>query len=153
MDAVSIMIPGKPCAKGRPRMAVVAGRARAYTDQRTRSYESLVCLEARAVSQHCMFYAKDPLRVIVCAVFPRPKCLLERSKVTGRLLRAVEGRMHHAVRPDADNVLKAVLDGINRSGIWHDDSRVVEVMVTKEYAAIGEDPHVLVLIDTLEATR
>lgn len=46
-------------------------------------------------------------------------------------------RTHPTVVPDADNLAKSVLDGLNPSckshGAWRDDSQVIELTVTKQY--------------------
>jgi Holliday junction resolvase RusA-like endonuclease len=41
-------------------------------------------------------------------------------------------RTHPVTRPDADNYLKGILDGLN--GIaWEDDAQIVSISVTKIY--------------------
>lgn len=145
MKTLCFSIPGEPCAKGRPRIAVIAGHARAYTPAKTANYEGVVAtfaLAAKAESNWDEEAANGPIRVMVSAMFSRPKRLLERSRKTNELRHASEGRMLHASRPDLDNVVKAVLDGLNRCGIWRDDSQVCCIDASKWYAATDEDAHV-----------
>lgn len=47
-----------------------------------------------------------------------------------------------AVKPDIDKLTRAVLDGLADGGLLYDDSRVVELHVTKRYATSGEFPGV-----------
>ena len=50
----------------------------------------------------------------------------------------LEGRRQHIVKPDLDNLVKAVLDGLN--GIaWHDDAQIVELHISKKYV---QSPHI-----------
>lgn len=156
MKYLCFEIPGEPCAKGRPRIAVVAGHARAYTPAKTANYEGVVAtfaLKAKAESKWDEDAAASPIRVMVTAMFSRPKRLLERFKKTNALRHACEGRMPHASRPDLDNVVKAVLDGLNRCGIWRDDSQVVSIEASKWYAATNEDAHVWVEIGTMGGVK
>jgi len=41
-------------------------------------------------------------------------------------------------KPDCDNLTKGLLDGINNSGVWRDDSIVYSMHTTKRYAQVGE---------------
>lgn len=151
MKYLCFAVPGEPCAKGRPRIAVIAGHARAYTPAKTANYEGVVAtfaLAAKAESSWDEEAANGPIRIMVTATFSRPKRLLERSKRTNELRHASEGRMPHTSRPDLDNVVKAVVDGLNRCGIWRDDSQVCSIEASKWYAATNEDAHVWVEIGT-----
>lgn len=42
-------------------------------------------------------------------------------------------RVYPSVKPDIDNLSKAILDGCNQAGVWGDDAQVVEMYVTKVY--------------------
>ena len=121
MDPIIFTIPLTPVAKGRPRMTVVGGHARAYTPKKTRSFEASVAVIASA-------YVKErytgPLRVDILAVLPRPKRLM-RGKDNDGLVWAPK-------RPDADNIRKAVLDGL--SPCYDDDAQVVAGQTFKVYA-------------------
>jgi Holliday junction resolvase RusA-like endonuclease len=46
-------------------------------------------------------------------------------------------RTHHTVKPDVDNVVKAVLD--NGNGIiWEDDRQIVKITASKCYADVAK---------------
>ena len=68
-----------------------------------------------------------PVRVVMRAVFARPK------RMTGA------HQLPHDKRPDLDNVLKAVLDGL---AAHLDDAAVFSVTASKVYGAPDEAPHV-----------
>lgn len=142
---LAFFIPGPPCAKGRPRIGMRGGHAMAYTDSKTARYENLVALCAR--EKHEGIAHDRPVAVTIRALFDRPLRLKARSKKDGRLLIASEGRMPHTSRPDLDNIVKAVLDGMNSAGIWVDDSQVDSIHATKQYVAMSESAGVEVIVE------
>jgi len=126
MTTISLTIPGQPIAKGRPRVTTRGGKPRAITPERTRIYERTVAIVA---AQHGQWRMNGPVRVSIEAVFERPK------RLKG------EYRIVHDKRPDLDNVVKAVLDGL---AAHLDDANVYALNASKVYAAKGERPHVSV---------
>ena len=48
---------------------------------------------------------------------------------------ALHGVIRPTKKPDADNVLKAVCDGIN-GVVWHDDTQAVDVTLRKRYGPV-----------------
>lgn len=85
---------------------------------------------------------KHPLAgpVIVDAdfVFHRPQSLCRKKDPIGRI--------RHDVKPDRDNLDKALLDLMKRAGVYHDDAQVCDGHLRKWYAAIGEDPGVELVV-------
>lgn len=57
----------------------------------------------------------------------------------------ISGEIRPARTPDADNIAKAVLDGMN-GVVYKDDKQVIELKVTKQYA---EKPRVDVTIEEI----
>lgn len=52
-------------------------------------------------------------------------------------------RFFVTVPPDVDKLIRAVLDAITISGVvWHDDSQVVRIAATKQYA--NAEPHAII---------
>ena len=130
-------VPGDPTAKGRPRVSAVGGFARAYTPAKTRAYEAVVCHHATIARDDASWDMEDaghpfpwsgPLRVELVAVFKRPGRLFRKADPAGRIL--------HDKRPDLDNVVKAILDGMDKAGVWGDDAQVCEIDARKVYGAI-----------------
>ena len=115
---IDAVIVGKPVSKGRPRF----GRAKngnmvAYTPFKTRKYEQ----EVKSLFQIAMFgkaMLEGPVKVTITAYF-------NSKKKTG----------WHTSRPDLDNIIKAILDGLNGI-VFHDDAAVAEIIASKKY---GED--------------
>jgi Holliday junction resolvase RusA-like endonuclease len=75
-----------------------------------------------------------PLAVTIEFWMPRPENHFVASKrARGLKTRAPE---FHTIRPDADNLAKAVLDAFGHLALWHEDDQVAKLTVTKRY----EDP-------------
>ena len=106
-------IPGEPVAKGRPR---VYGKV-AVTPEKTKNYERLVGYFARQVIGDMKPYPNG-VKLTVKAFFGIPK-----SWTKAKRKMALAGDLQHTQRPDFDNVLKAVTDGMNGI-IFNDDSQV-----------------------------
>jgi Holliday junction resolvase RusA-like endonuclease len=117
-------LPRPPRGKGRPRFGQSGkggGARHAFTDRSTLLFENAVASLAMdaALKAGVSVPLDEPLGVgLVFAIDP-PKKRKHRTP---------------AVRPDVDNLAKAVLDGLNLSGVWVDDARVVELVARKEWA-------------------
>lgn len=150
LPLLAFSIPGDPVAKGRGRAVVNKKtlRVRVVTPKTTRTYESIVRdAAAAAVAQAGGSWPlAGPLNVEIRAVFRRP----------GRLFRRADpdGLIPHDRRPDLDNVVKAVLDGMDGAGVWQDDAQVAQLTAAKFYGRIvgerrekrSQPPHVFVVV-------
>lgn len=136
---LSFCIPGEPVGKGRPRATAIGGRARMYTPQKTASYEGLVALACAAAMD-----GAPPISEAVRADL-EIICTVPASWSQKKRLQALAGAIRPAKKPDADNVLKAVFDGMNGVA-WVDDVQAVEGGWKKRY---GDTPGVHVRIHTL----
>ena len=58
--------------------------------------------------------------------------------------RAAHAGQYHAQKPDADNVVKAVLDALTDCYAWRDDSQVASCQVIKRWS--GQEPQTLIEI-------
>lgn len=125
---------GDPVGKGRPRFARSGPTVRTFTPARTAQWEA-IAREVFACS-----WDGGPIESLVelevTAVFRRPK----------RLDRVADERQPHGARPDADNVLKAVGDALEKAGVVRNDSQVVRASVAKAYARGDEGPRVEVVM-------
>jgi Holliday junction resolvase RusA-like endonuclease len=101
----TIVIPGVPEVKGRPRGVIVGGCVRFYTPQKTRKYEDRVAAYGR---QQISRTFDEPVAVQVDVFRPNRK------------------------RVDIDNACKAVLDGLNGVA-YTDDHLIYDLIVHKRY--------------------
>lgn len=152
MMPLVFVVPGKPVPKGRPRASVRAGRVHMRTPPRTVAYEDAVAWAAR----HAAFgKALDmvegtgtarPLAVSIVAVLARVGRLDKRGLTAGRV-------WAHGSTADADNIAKAVLDGMQRGGALANDRHVVDVRCRMVYAAAGEAAHTWVTVREVEGVE
>jgi Holliday junction resolvase RusA-like endonuclease len=126
---VSIVVPGAPIPKGRPRLSTINGHARAFTPAKTRRYEDLIRLEAGRVMAG-REQLQGPTAVRIKAYMPMPQALAK-HKTKGPSAEA--GVIRPLTKPDVDNMAK-VIDALNGI-VWPDDNQVVELTVEKFYSA------------------
>jgi len=132
------IIPGQPVAKGRPRFS---RNGHAYTPAKTVRWEKFAAMHMRHFMGTPMYDC--PLQIQIIAVFQRPQNM-ERKKYSSE-------RIRHTVRPDADNVQKAVCDALQLAGVVRDDSIICVQGIAKYYAAKGERAQTIVSLDGLDA--
>ena len=114
---VTFTIPGKPFAKQRAR---ATRQGRMFTPAKTVQFERTVGQIAAAVAQEPF---TGPVRLTVLATFePAPSWPKKK--------RAAHMHRPHTQKPDLDNCIKAIKDGLNRIA-WADDSQVSEVIARK----------------------
>lgn len=128
-----------PLGKGRPRATVRGGHARMYTPSSTAQWEFFAANELRTAWGDDPPFT-GPLACEIVAVFTRTAELLRHTKAHG--FKYAEGRIAHPVKPDLDNVIKAVLDAAEKAQIFTDDKQISTITASKFYAALGEPTHV-----------
>lgn len=132
LRGIEFSIPGKPFAKQRPR---ATRQGRVYTPSETVAFE-------RVVGQIAVpLFPKPfecPLEIIILAVFEPPSSWSKKKR--NALLGAP-----HTQRPDLDNCVKAILDGLNRIA-WVDDGQIASITATKLW---GERPGTNVTVKPL----
>lgn len=119
-------VPGQPVAKGRPRACIRGGRVATYTPDTTARYENLV----RLAAQEAMRGAAPVVGAValeVKAFLPVPASWSKRKQAE-----AIAGTVRPSGRPDADNLLKSVADGMN-GVVFADDAQVTSCLVQKRY--------------------
>lgn len=88
---------------------------------------------------------ETPLRIQMEFIFSRPKSHYRTGKY--RNILKSNAPVIHISRPDADNLVKFVLDSLNKV-FYNDDSQVCELMAIKRYAEQDEEPKTEVMIQT-----
>jgi Holliday junction resolvase RusA-like endonuclease len=133
---ITFEIPGDPRGKGRPKFARRGAFTTTYTDDKTAAYENLVALAARDVMQRQgQALMEGPVSVLVYCGFRVPA-----STAKSRVGQMLQHLILPLKKPDADNVAKAVLDGLN--GVAYlDDTQVTDLTVIRRF---DERPRVVV---------
>lgn len=132
---IVINVPGLPQGKGRARF----GNGRTYTPAKTVAYEGLIALAGeQAMDGRALL--EGPVYVTLTAFFPIPK-----SWNKARTAQAQSGLAWHTSKPDGDNILKAVGDGLNGI-VWKDDSQLAFTKVIKQY---GPAPRLEIAVELL----
>jgi len=140
MLTIDFHVPGQPVGKGRPRIGKAGGFSRLFTPEKTVTYESTVALfAAQAMAGRPLLTGPVNLQMRVDFAIPASWSMKKQ--------RAAEaGQILPAVKPDADNMAKAICDAIN-GVVWKDDVQVVELTLKKRYSVV---PGVAVRIDPVE---
>lgn len=134
-EPVTIIVPGKPIPKARPRM----GRGNVYTPVKTVLYERLVGLKAnQAMAGKKPF--TGPVRLDLRAQFEIPKSWPAARRTQALLGELVPGRV------DTDNIVKSVTDALNKI-VYLDDSQIVQINAKRVY---GHSAHVVATIHPME---
>ena len=118
-------VPGKVIGKGRPRLNSYTGVV--YTPTKTKDYESLV--EQYFLLKYPRFkILEGRIKVSIIAYFSIPKAT-KKSDINEML----DNNISTTKKPDIDNIIKAVLDSMNKFA-FKDDNQITKLEVEKKYA-------------------
>ena len=137
---VKFTIPGEPKGKGRPRVERHGGFVHTRTPDDTIVYENLVKAIYYQQCQRTKFEKDVPLDVRITAYYSIPESASKKKKalMESHILRPMK-------KPDVDNVVKVILDSLNKIA-YHDDAQVVDCMFRKFYSY---NPRVVVTIQDI----
>ena len=136
MTGIAFSIPGEPQAKGRAKIVKIGGFSRMATPQKTVAYEGLIAhaaQQAMAGAQPVDFACQVQMSITVSV----PASWSKKKRAAALL-----GEVMPTKKPDTDNVVKAVFDGMN-GVVWRDDVQAVDLFVRKRY---GSTPGVYVRV-------
>lgn len=142
--SVSFSLPGAPFGKGRPRARIVktAGGnefVSMYTPKETQNYEGMI-RQMAALAMRGRPPMECPVTLSVNAVFAIPPSMPKYKQAL-----ALTDQHWPGVKPDLDNVVKAIADGINKI-VLRDDALICRLICTKRF---GRSPAVHVLVTPL----
>jgi len=127
MMQICFEVPGQPRGKGRPRFARRGNFVKTYTDAATASYEDQIrfyALQAMGSSEPL----KTALEVFIYVKLPVPQSYSKK-----RTEACLSGLERPCKKPDLDNIIKAMMDGMNEI-VYDDDVQVISIQATKRYA-------------------
>jgi len=162
-----ITVPGEPRSQDRRTRQLRAKDGRVFSGTyllpETRAWREAILAAARRHPDFPRAPWEGPVRVSIEAFFPRPKALYAKKHPPGEIRKNS--------KPDADNLVKAVLDALTpprptrvtteaqrkvlRIGyLWIDDGQVHLGPVDRWYHAVESGPGVIITIEKIEeATR
>lgn len=128
MKTISFEIIGAPVAQGRPRAGKnFSGKTVLYDPAKSKDFKHYVSLVA---SQHKpQELITGPIHLELNFYQPTPKKYHTKPKQA--LIES--GELLPITKPDLDNLVKGVKDGLTKI-IWQDDSQVVSMNVQKSYS-------------------
>ena len=122
---------GKPRGKQRPRLCSVGGRNIVYTPKQTIEYEKLI--KASYIASSKVFFERNiPIEINILAYFFHKSSIEFATK-----------------KPDADNIIKIVLDALNEVA-FYDDAQVSKICFEKRYSKM---PRLEITIQNLKETK
>ncbi len=118
-------VPGKVIGKGRPRLNTYSGIV--YTPTKTKDYETLV--EQYFLLKYPKFKVfEGRVKVSIIAYFAIPK-VTKKSDINEML----DNNISPTKKPDIDNIVKVVLDSMNKFA-FKDDNQITKLEVEKKYS-------------------
>lgn len=121
-DRYNFIIYGECVAKARPRFTQYG---HVYTPAKTKEYERLIKSVARENNIPCITTA---LKIDITIYKSIPASWTKKKKE-----QALNGELLPVVKPDIDNYVKAVLDGLN-GVLFVDDKQIIELTARKKYS-------------------
>lgn len=135
---IKITIPGAPAAKGRPKFRRIGSFVQAYTPTKTHKAEQFVAKCFKEQAGCFKMPDNGPICLSIEFFMPIPTSLSKKKQ------KELLGEKH-LKRPDLDNLVKLVCDGLNGVA-WKDDSCISSMVTTKQYS---DNPRTVVFIEYL----
>jgi len=133
--SITFEIPGKPLAKQRARLAKTTGII--YTPTQTVDYENFIRYIYLHVKNRLWF--KKYVWVGFTAYFKIPKSVSKKQK---QLM--LDGVIQHDKKPDIDNILKILMDGLTGAA-FSDDKCVTRIMQSEKLYTEKEEKIIVTL--------
>jgi len=122
---------GDPVAKGRPRFAKRGNFVQTYTPEKTKTYESEVAMMAKA-AMGASEALEGALEAFIYVTFAVPDSYSKKRSEA-----CLSGLEKHTKKPDLDNVVKSVVDGMDKI-VFLNDSQITSIHATKVYGEIAK---------------
>ena len=129
-------VPGEIVGKERPRVNMYTGRV--YTPGKTKDYEFLIQQYFKIkYPRYEMLEGRLSINIIAYLKIPK-------STSKAKVEEMLENKISPTKKPDIDNIIKIVLDALNKMA-FRDDSQVTKIEVEKIYGPVEK---IKVKIDT-----
>jgi Holliday junction resolvase RusA-like endonuclease len=131
MIQIMFTVYGEPVAKGRPRFSTRGKFPVAYTPEKTKVYEFEVGMMALAAMGGTK-PLEGALEAFIYITYAVPESYSKK-----RLEACLSGLEKHTKKPDLDNVIKAVIDGMDKI-VFDNDSQITSIHATKVYGEVAK---------------
>jgi Holliday junction resolvase RusA-like endonuclease len=131
MIQIMFTIYGEPVPKGRPRFSTRGKFPVAYTPEKTKNYESDVGMMAKA-AMGASQPLEGALEAFIYVTFSVPASYSKK-----RTEACLSGQEKHTKKPDLDNVVKSVIDGMDKI-VFENDSQFTSIHATKVYGEVAK---------------
>ena len=131
MMQINFAVYGEPVPKGRPRFSTRGKFPVAYTPEKTKNYEFEVAMMAKA-AMGASKPLQGALEAFIYVTFPIPPSYSKK-----RTQDCLSDTEKHTKRPDLDNVIKCVIDGMDKI-VFLNDSQITSIYSTKVYGQVGK---------------
>jgi Holliday junction resolvase RusA-like endonuclease len=122
---------GKPKAQPRVKAFSRGGKAGVYTPSTADEWRRTV---KAGLARHASKKLAGAFEVELDFFLDRPRSHFRTGKYSHILKSDVP--KYHTKKPDVDNFAKLILDVLSKIEYWEDDSQVVSLRVTKQYADV-----------------
>ena len=131
MIQIMFTVYGDPVAKGRPRFAKRGNFVQTYTPEKTKTYETEVAMMAKA-AMGASEALEGALEAFIYVTYAVPASYSKKRSEA-----CLSGLEKHTKKPDLDNVVKSVVDGMDKI-VFLNDSQITSIHATKVYGEIAK---------------
>lgn len=133
--SISFSVLGEPVAKQRPKISTFGGFARAYTPTKTQNYENKVLMsfqnELKCDNYEDTYFGDSLVEMEINVYFAIPKsCYCKKG--LNKSGREKMDKIYCDTHKDLDNIVKSILDGLNKVA-FKDDKQVVKINACKKW--------------------
>lgn len=125
LNPLRFTIPGDAVPQGRARMT---RDGHVYTPTKTRNFHAVVRMAA-ATAMATRMPLEGPLKAVVAILIPVPASWSTRKREM-----ALNGSIRPASKPDLDNRVKAIFDGMGEVVFAKSDAQIAELIAWKAYS-------------------
>ena len=151
LTTITMRVDGYPKPQPRQRAVMRGQHAGVYDPGTAAAWRERIAIEAK---QHRPPEPLEgPIRMDLVIIVKRPKSHLGTGRNAHKIKRSAPRHWHTQAKGpnggDIDNYRKAVMDELTQVGFWHDDGQVCRGEPMKRWAAPGERPGALIVVQQI----
>lgn len=125
-NKITFTIPGDVQAQQRPKFSRFGQHVTVRDPKESKDYKAFVRLVASEFAPEELITEPIVLNIDVYRKIPKSFSKKKHNEAT-------EGILRPTTKPDIDNLVKGIKDGLSKV-IWHDDSQVISLVANKYYS-------------------